>query len=260
MAPFFGTHIALEHVTSQSSAPVSCHDALFFGCVLKWSFYLFPLPHLPEGTPKTCIIFSTEMGSPSFDWRLFHGRGDIFQHAKVPCARLWGSDDSKNCTVFLFAASRYPGGACHHGHLGVKTVKTHRFFTEHDCFRAVCATKKSPATFVLSQVPDWTAYDLKLPGKDILVLKTHTYMQIASKNIIHHLDLRIALPTTSIWISHSSSIHLPFICHSYAIHILFQPCIFCAVAGIFVANRSRRTRCRRWPFTWTRCGNPMGIS
>lgn len=69
MAPFLGTHIALEHVTSQSSAPVSCHDALFFGCVLKWSFYLFPLPHLPEGTPKTCIIFSTEMVSPSFDWR-----------------------------------------------------------------------------------------------------------------------------------------------------------------------------------------------
>jgi hypothetical protein len=235
MAPFFGTHIALEHVTSQSSAPVSCHDALFFGCVLKWSFYLFPLPHLPEGTPKTCIIFSTEMGSPSFDWRLFHGRGDIFQHAKVPCARLWGSDDSKNCTVFLFAASRYPGGACHHGHLGVKTVKTHRFFTEHDCFRAVCATKKSPATFVLSQVPDWTAYDLKLPGKDILVLKTHTYMQIASKNK-HHTpswfkngianNFHLNIP----FIFHSSSIHMPFICHSYsisAVHFLCRRWNFC---------------------------------
>ena len=113
MAPFFGTHIAIENTQPPSQ---------FRACQLPWCpvFWLC----------SEVILFPFSIATFTGGYPQ-NGRGDIFQHAKVPCARLWGSDDSKNCTVFLFtAAPRYPGGACHHGHRFRWTrVKTHRFFT-----------------------------------------------------------------------------------------------------------------------------------
>ena len=40
MLPFFDTHMALERVTSQSAAPVSSHDALFWAVFWSDSFAL----------------------------------------------------------------------------------------------------------------------------------------------------------------------------------------------------------------------------